>query len=51
MTKPITAYLTLALLDDYRIDLHESVSTYLPEINNLKIAYKEGEAIKYKKNE
>jgi len=51
MTKPITAYLTLALLDDYRIDFHESVSTYLPEINNLKIAYKEGEAIKYKKNE
>ena len=27
MTKPITAYLTLALLDDYRIDLHESVGT------------------------
>ena len=51
MTKPITAYLTLALLDDYRIDFHESVGTYLPEINNLKIAYKEGEAIKYKKNE
>ena len=51
MTKPITAYLTLALLDDYRIDFHESVSKYLPEINNLKIAYKEGEAIKYKKNE
>ena len=51
MTKPLTAYLTLALLDDYRIDFHESVSTYLPEINNLKIAYKEGEAIKYKKNE
>ena len=36
MTKPLTAYLTLALLDDYRIDLHESVGTYLPEINNLK---------------
>ena len=36
MTKPITAYLTLALLDDYKIDFHESVSTYLPEINNLK---------------
>ena len=30
MTKPITAYLTLALLDDYRIDFHESVGTYLP---------------------
>ena len=51
MTKPITAYLTLALLDDYRIDLHESVGTYLPEINNLKIAYKEGDTIKYKKND
>ena len=51
MTKPLTAYLTLALLDDYRIDFHESVSKYLPEINNLKIAYKEGEAIKFKKNE
>ena len=51
MTKPITAYLTLALLDEYRIDLYESVGKYLPEIYNLKIAYKEGEAIKYKKNE
>ena len=50
MTKPITAYLTLALLDDYRIDLHESVGTYLPEIDNLKIAYKEGDTIKYKEN-
>ena len=50
MTKPLTAYLTLALLDDYRIDLHESVGTYLPEINNLKIAYKEGDTIKYKEN-
>ena len=51
MTKPLTAYLILALLDDYRIDLHESVGTYLPEINNLKIAYKEGGTIKYKKND
>ncbi len=51
MTKPITAYLTLALLDDYRIDLYESVRNYLPEINNLKIAYKEGNTIKYKKND
>ena len=51
MTKPLTAYLTLALLDDYRIDLHQSVGTYLPEINKLKIAYKEGEIIKYKKND
>ena len=50
MTKPLTAYLTLALLEDYRIDLHESVGTYLPEINNLKIAYKDGDLIKYKKN-
>ncbi len=51
MTKPLTAYLTLALLDDYRIDLHESVGNYLPEINKLKIAYKEGETINYKKND
>ena len=51
MTKPLTAYLTLALLDDYRIDLHESVGTYLPEINKLKIAYKEGDTIKYKQND
>ena len=43
MTKPITAYLTLALLDDNRIDLHESVGKYVPEIDNLKIAYKEGD--------
>ena len=51
MTKPITAYLTLAILDDNAIDLHESVGTYVPEINNLKIAYKEGNTIKYKKND
>ena len=51
MTKPLTAYLTLALLDDCSIDLHESVGTYLPEINNLKIAYKEGDTIKYKQND
>ena len=51
MTKPLTAYLTLALLDDYRINLHESVGTYLPEINKLKIAYKEGDTIKYKQND
>ena len=50
MTKPITAYLTLAVLDDNRIDLHENVGTYLPEINDLKIAYKEGGVIKYKKS-
>ena len=50
MTKPLTAYLTLALLDEYKIDFHERVGTYLPEIDNLKIAYKEGETIKYKKN-
>ncbi len=51
MTKPLTAYLTLALLDDCRIDLHESVGTYLPEIYNLEVAYKERETIKYKKND
>ena len=50
MTKPITAYLTLAVLNDNRIDLHEDVGTYLPEINNLKIAYKEADTIQYKKN-
>ena len=51
MTKPITAYLTLAVLGDNAIDIHESVGTYVPEINNLKIAYKEGNNIKYKKND
>ena len=51
MTKPITAYLTLALLDDYAIDIHEKVGKYVPEINDLQVAYKEGNAIKYKKNE
>ena len=50
MTKPITAYLTLAVLNDNRIDLHEDVGKYLPEINNLKIAYKEADTIQYKKN-
>ena len=51
MTKPITAYLTLAVLDDNRIDLDENVGKYLPEINDLKIAYKERDLIKYKKND
>ena len=51
MTKPITAYLTLAALADNAIDLHESVGNYVPEINDLKIAYKEGGVIKYKKND
>ena len=50
MTKPITAYLTLAVLNDNKIDLREDVGTYLPEINNLKIAYKEADTIQYKKN-
>ena len=36
MTKPITAYLTLAALADNAIDLHESVGNYVPEINDLK---------------
>ena len=30
MTKPITAYLTLATLADNSIDLHESVGNYVP---------------------
>ena len=51
MTKPITAYLTLAVLHDNRIDVHKNVGTYLPEINKLKIAYKEGTTIKYKQND
>ena len=51
MTKPITAYLTLAVLDDNGIDLHDNVGTYLPEINDLQIAYKEGSEIQYKKND
>ena len=50
MTKPITAYLTLEILNDNAIDLHESVGNYVPEINNLKIAYKEGDTIKYENN-
>ncbi len=51
MTKPITAYLTLAVLEDNGIDLHDSVGKYVPEIDNLEIAYKEGGIIKYKKND
>jgi len=51
MTKPITAYLTLAVLDENKIGLNENVGTYLPEINDLKIACKEGSIIKYKKND
>ena len=30
MTKPITAYLTLAVLDDNAMDLHEEVGKYVP---------------------
>ena len=51
MTKTITAYLTLAVLHDNKIDVHENVGTYLPEIKKLKIAYKEGTKIKYKQND
>ena len=50
MTKPITAYLTLSALDEYRIHLHDKVSKYLPDIDNLKIAYKDGHIIKYQDN-
>ena len=49
MTKPITAYLTLAVLEDNGIDLHDSVGKYVPEIDNLEIAYKEGETLNIKK--
>ena len=51
MTKPITAYLTLVILNDNAIDIHENVGTYVPEINKLKIAYREGDIIKYKNND
>ena len=51
MTKPITAYLVLALLKDNGISLHDSVGKYVPEIDDLEIAYKEGKVIKYRKNE
>ena len=51
MTKPITAYLTLAVLEDNGIDLHDNVGKYVPEIDNLEIAYKEEDTIKYKKND
>ena len=50
MTKPITAYLALAVLEDNGIDLHANVGKYVPEINDLEIAYKEGNVIKYQKN-
>ena len=38
MTKPITAYLALAVLEDIGIDLHDNVGKYVPEIDNLEIA-------------
>ncbi len=50
MTKPITAYLALAVLEDNGIDLHDNVGKYVPEIDDLEIAYKEGNIIKYQKN-
>ena len=50
MTKPITAYLALAILEDNGIDLHDDVGKYVPEINDLEIAYNEGNVIKYQKN-
>ena len=51
MTKPITAYLALAVLEDIGIDLHDNVGKYVPEIDNLEIAFKEEGIIKYKKND
>ena len=51
MTKHITAYLTLSILEANAIDLSDHVGTYVPEIDDLKIAYKEGDFIKYKKND
>lgn len=51
MTKPLTAYLTLAVLEDNAIDLQESVGNYVPEIDNLQIAYMERDVIKYRKND
>ena len=51
MTKHITAYLTLSILEANAIDLNDRVGTYVPEIDDLKIAYKEGDVIKYKKND
>ena len=51
MTKPITAYLALAVLEDNGIDLHDSIGKYVPEIDDLEIAYKEGDVIKYQKND
>ena len=50
MTKPITAYLALSALDEYKINHHDKVGKYLPEIDNLKIAYKDGNIIKYQDN-
>ena len=50
MTKPITAYLALTVLDEYKIKPHDKVGKYLPEIDNLKIAYKDGDVVKYKDN-
>ena len=50
MTKPITAYIALTVLDEYKINPHDKVGKYLPEIDNLKIAYKDGDVVKYKDN-
>ena len=51
MSKPISAYLFFFVLENNGIDLHDSVGKYVPEIDNLEIAYKEGDTIKYKKND
>jgi len=38
MTKEVTATALMCLVEDGKLDLHDSVSTYLPEFSSLKVA-------------
>ena len=49
MTKPITAYLALAVLEDNEIDLHDNVGKYVPEIDDWKLLIKKEMSLNIKK--
>ena len=42
-TKPITAIAVMILVDDGKLSLTEPITTYLPELTDLKVAVKEGD--------
>ena len=47
MTKIVTAFLTLSVLKEKKINLNNPVAAYLPELKNAKIANVKGSSIKF----